>query len=90
LRQREREALRGAATSMVFQDPMTSLNPVFTVRDQMGTILEYADRRLGRARNGRGHVARGHEVLRQVRMPDRERIAGSYRSCFRTGCGSTC
>ena len=75
---REREALRGTAMSMVFQDPMTSLNPVFTVGDQMGTILKYADRRLGRARGGSGRRARIHEVLRQVRMPDPERIAGSY------------
>jgi peptide/nickel transport system ATP-binding protein len=78
LREREREALRGSAMSMVFQDPMTSLNPVFTIGDQMGTILKYADRRLGRVRNGRGRMVRVHEVLRQVRMPDPERIAGSY------------
>ena len=77
-RPREREALRGTAMSMVFQDPMTSLNPVFTVGDQMGTILKYADRRLRRARDGSGRLARIHEVLRQVRMPDPERIAGSY------------
>ena len=78
LRPREREALRGTAMSMVFQDPMTSLNPDFTVGDQMGTILKYADRRLRRARDGSGRLARIHEVLRQVRMPDPERIAGSY------------
>src|SRR3984957_13279105 len=75
---RERDALRGTAMSMVFQDPMTSLNPVFTIGDQMGTILKYADRRLGRVRDRRGRLARVHEVLRQVRMPDPERIAGSY------------
>jgi peptide/nickel transport system ATP-binding protein len=75
---REREALRGTAMSMVFQDPMTSLNPVFTIGDQMGTILKYADRRLGRARNRRERLARVYEVLGQVRMPDPERIARSY------------
>ena len=78
LRPREREALRGTAMSMVFQDPMTSLNPVFTIGDQMGTILKYADRRLGRARDRRERMARVHEVLGQVRMPDAERIARSY------------
>ena len=75
---REREALRGTAMSMVFQDPMTSLNPVFTIGDQMGTILKYADRRLGRARNRTERLARVYEVLGQVRMPDPERIARSY------------
>ena len=63
---------------MVFQDPMTSLNPVFTIGDQMGAILKYADRRLGRARGAAGRRARIHEVLRQVRMPDPERIARAY------------
>ncbi len=78
LRPREREALRGTAMSMVFQDPMTSLNPVFTIGDQMGTILKYADRRLGRARDRTERLTRVHEVLGQVRMPDPERIARSY------------
>ena len=78
LNPREREALRGTAMSMVFQDPMTSLNPVFTIGDQMGTILKYADRRLGRGRNRTERLARVYEVLGQVRMPDPERIARSY------------
>ncbi|MDF2981761.1 MAG: oligopeptide transporter ATP-binding [Devosia sp.] len=75
---RERLKLRGTAMSMVFQDPMSSLNPVFTIADQMGTILKYADRRLGRSRNGRERMARVHEVLGQVRMRDPERVARSY------------
>ena len=78
LRAGDWDALRGTAMSMVFQDPMTSLNPVFTIGDQMATILKYADRRLGRARRRRGRLARVHEVLAQVRMPDPERIAKSY------------
>jgi oligopeptide/dipeptide ABC transporter ATP-binding protein len=78
LNPREREALRGTAMSMVFQDPMTSLNPVFTIGDQMGTILKYADRRLGRARSRTERLARVYEVLSQVRMPDPERTARSY------------
>lgn len=75
---REREKLRGTAMSMVFQDPMSSLNPVFTIGDQMGTILKYADRRLGRRRGRRDRMARVYEVLTQVRMPDPERIARAY------------
>ena len=70
--------LRGTAMSMVFQDPMSSLNPVFTIADQMATILKYADRRLDRQRNGRDRLARVHEVLAQVRMRDPERVARSY------------
>jgi ABC-type dipeptide/oligopeptide/nickel transport system ATPase component len=75
---KERLRLRGTAMSMVFQDPMSSLNPVFTIGDQMGTILKYADKRLGRARSGRERTARVHEVLQQVRMRDPERISRSY------------
>jgi peptide/nickel transport system ATP-binding protein len=74
----ERLKLRGTAMSMVFQDPMSSLNPVFTIGDQMGTILKYADKRLGRARSGRDRMVRVHEVLQQVRMRDPERITNSY------------
>jgi len=70
--------VRGTAMSMVFQDPMSSLNPVFTIRDQLGTILKYADRRLGRDRSKRERMARVLEVLSQVRMRDPERVARSY------------
>ena len=75
---RERLKLRGTAMSMVFQDPMSSLNPVFTIGDQMGTILKYADRRLGRERSKVARMARVHEVLGQVRMRDPERVTRSY------------
>lgn len=75
---KERVALRGTAMSMIFQDPMSSLNPVFTIRDQMGTILKYADRRLGRTRSSRERLHRAHEVLGQVRMRDPERVSRSY------------
>ncbi len=76
--EKERVALRGTAMSMIFQDPMTSLNPVFTIGDQMGTILKYADRRLGRARSSRERKARVLEVLGQVRMREPERVYQSY------------
>jgi ABC-type dipeptide/oligopeptide/nickel transport system ATPase component len=76
--EKERLRLRGTAMSMVFQDPMSSLNPVFTVGDQMGTILKYADKRLGRARSRRERMTRVHEVLEQVRMRDPEHVARSY------------
>jgi peptide/nickel transport system ATP-binding protein len=75
---RERLKLRGTEMSMVFQDPMSSLNPVFTIGDQMGTILKYADRRLGRDRSKVARMARVHEVLGQVRMRDPERVTRSY------------
>ena len=75
---RARAALRGTAMSMVFQDPMSSLNPVFTVGDQMGTILKYADKRLKRERSRKERMARVTEVLSQVRMRDPERVIRSF------------
>ncbi len=75
---RERLKLRGTEMSMVFQDPMSSLNPVFTIGDQMRTILKYADKRLGRSRSRAQRQARVLEVLAQVRMRDPERVARSY------------
>ena len=78
LPERERVALRGTAMSMVFQDPMSSLNPVWTIQDQLSTILKYADRRLGRDRDRKGRRTRVLDVLAQVRMRDPQRVAASY------------
>src|ERR1700677_501319 len=75
---REREALRGTAMSMVFQDPTRSLSRVFPIGDQMGSILKYADRRLKRSRNSGERKARIAEVLGQVRMADPERTSRAY------------
>ncbi|MEK1899593.1 MAG: ABC transporter ATP-binding protein [Rhizobium sp.] len=76
--EKDRLRLRGTAMSMVFQDPMSSLNPVFTVGDQMGTILKYADKRLGRSRSRRERMVRVHQVLEQVRMRDPERVTQAF------------
>ncbi|TCQ22950.1 ABC transporter ATP-binding protein [Rhizobium sp. PP-CC-3G-465] len=76
--EKERLKLRGTAMSMVFQDPMSSLNPVFTIADQMATILKYADRRLGRVRSSRDRMQRVYDTLTQVRMRDPERVARAY------------
>ena len=73
-----REALKGTAMSMIFQDPTTSLNPVFTVGTQLADVVKYADRRVGRSRSGPERRARILEVLDQVRLPDPPRIHASY------------
>ena len=42
--QKELEAIRGNTVSMIFQDPMTSLNPVLTVGDQIAEVIKLHDK----------------------------------------------
>jgi len=69
----EMSALRGRALSMVFQEPMTSLNPVMTVGQQ---IAEPSMRHLGLGAAAAG--ARAEEMLRLVGIPDPARVAASH------------
>ncbi len=63
----ELTGIRGNEISMIFQDPMTSLNPVFTVERQMGEVLKL---RFGLGRpEARARVA---EMLRTVGIADPE------------------
>ncbi|HEY0294850.1 MAG TPA: ABC transporter ATP-binding protein, partial [Bordetella sp.] len=41
LSESQMRGIRGASISMIFQEPMSSLNPVFTVGDQIGEVLRY-------------------------------------------------
>ncbi|MCK9216605.1 MAG: ABC transporter ATP-binding protein [Firmicutes bacterium] len=50
LRETEMQKLRGNAVSMIFQDPMTSLNPVLSVGDQIAEVLELHQAELGKKR----------------------------------------
>jgi oligopeptide/dipeptide ABC transporter ATP-binding protein len=73
LREREMQRIRGARISLVFQEPMSALNPVFTIGDQVGeAILVHG--RLPR----REARARALELLEAVRIPDPARTARAY------------
>jgi oligopeptide/dipeptide ABC transporter ATP-binding protein len=65
--------LRGARLSMIFQEPMTSLNPAFTVGDQVAEALL---RHGNTSRKEAKHNA--IEMLRRVRIPSPERRARDY------------
>jgi oligopeptide/dipeptide ABC transporter ATP-binding protein len=70
---RSMRAIRGAEISMIFQEPMTSLNPVYTIGDQIEEAV-----RLHQTRDkGEAHQ-RAVEVLRRVGMPDPESVTRSY------------
>jgi len=66
----ELSRIRGGEIAMIFQDPFSSLNPVFTIGDQ---IREVIDQHLGKR-----DLSLVFEVLRQVRLPDPERMAHAY------------
>ena len=70
---REMSRIRGNEMAMIFQEPMTSLNPVFTVGDQIREPLR-RHRRLTRREAGRIAV----ELLRDVGIPDPERRSREY------------
>jgi peptide/nickel transport system ATP-binding protein len=64
---RERRSLRGDRISMIFQEPMSSLNPVYTIGAQIVEAIR-AHRRVGR----RDAATRALELLKQVQIPDPE------------------
>jgi len=66
-------AIRGNEISMIFQEPMTSLNPVLTVSRQIGESLV-----LHQGLDGRAAAARVLEMLRRVHIPEPERRARQY------------
>ncbi len=72
----EKEALRrlrGTGIAMVFQDPLTALNPVFTIGDQIYEVLR-AHRRIGR----RAAMAQAEALLAQVQIPEPARRLRAY------------
>ena len=69
----ELQSLRGREIACVFQDPMSSLNPVFTVGDQ---LMEPLRRHLGLGR--RAALARAEDLLNEVGMPEPKRRLGAY------------
>ncbi|MEM9222885.1 MAG: ABC transporter ATP-binding protein [Pseudomonadota bacterium] len=66
-------SIRGNQIGMIFQEPMTSLNPVYKVGEQIAEVLRH--------HQGLSHSdawARAVELLDAVRIPDPKRRAGSY------------
>ncbi len=73
-------SLRGARVSMIFQDPMTSLNPVKTIGWQLEeAVLVHDDVTRGEARK------RAIEALKAVRIPRADQRVGDYPHQFSGG-----
>jgi microcin C transport system ATP-binding protein len=73
LSEREMRAVRGADITMVFQEPMTSLNPLHSIQRQIGEVLE-----IHRGLTGKAARKRILELLDLVGIRDAERRLGAY------------
>jgi len=69
----EIRGIRGEEIAMIFQEPMTSLNPLYTIGNQIeeGILLHQTDSKVDAKQ-------RAVDILRQVGMPNPERIHGLY------------
>jgi len=79
--QNEMTDLRGSKISMIFQDPMTSLNPVFTVGYQISETVKRHRKELNKDQSWK----RAIEMLDLVRIPDAKRRAKNYPHEFSGG-----
>lgn len=73
LSEKEMQKIRGNDISVIFQEPMTSLNPVFTVNRQISEVLM-----LHQGLNKKEAEARSIEMLKQVKIANLETVNKSY------------
>ena len=73
-------ALRAREIAMIFQEPMTSLNPVYTVGEQIAEVVRLHDKS-GR----RAAMARATEMLRLVNIPNPQKRVNDYPHQFSGG-----
>jgi glutathione transport system ATP-binding protein len=73
LSQKDMRAVRGKEIAMIFQEPMTSLNPVFTIGDQICEVLLLHEK-LGKS----AAMAEARRLLEMVRLPDAAALLHRY------------
>ena len=73
LTETEMRKIRGKEIAMIFQEPMTSLNPVFTIGEQIAEVV-----RLHEGLGRRAAWDRAVEMLQIVRIPNTLRLAAEY------------
>ena len=78
---KEMRAIRGARISMIFQDPMTSLNPLMPMGEQVGEMLWEHDRKMSKQEREQKVL----ELFRLVRIPEPEKRLKAYPHEFSGG-----
>ena len=73
--------IRGDKVSMIFQDPMTSLNPLIPVGEQVGEMIWAHDKKMSRQERNQKVL----ELFRMVRIPEPEKRLKSYPHEFSGG-----
>jgi len=73
LPEEEIRSIRGKEISMIFQEPMTSLNPVFRIGDQISEVI-----RLHQGLSSAAAWSKAVEMLDKVRIPDARRVAKQF------------
>ena len=78
---RELRKLRGSKLAMIFQDPVTSLNPVFSIGHQVAEAVRVHHHDIGR----QAARAKAVDLLRRVGIPEPDRRANDYPHQFSGG-----
>jgi len=73
LREKEMRKIRGNDIAMIFQEPMNSLNPVYTIGNQLGEVFK-----LHRGLSDREAKRRSIDMLKLVGIPRAEKIVDEY------------
>ncbi len=76
MRDGELREIHAHEISMIFQDPTASLNPVFTIGDQLKTAIKYSNLHTGMTKQE--IEDRAVQALNEVRLPDAKRILGNF------------
>ena len=71
--EKEMRSIRGRKIAMIFQDPMSSLNPVYTIREQMVNVV-----RENRGLKGKEAEQAALDMIRTVKLPDPEKTIEKY------------
>ncbi|MFB7863355.1 ABC transporter ATP-binding protein [Streptomyces sp. NPDC056069] len=80
LKEEERRKIRGAKMAMIFQDALSSLNPVISVGDQLGEMFQ-----VHRGMSRKDSKAKAVELMDRVRIPAAKERVGQYPHQFSGG-----